>query len=75
MIRNDLFARPYTPGAPVNNSQGFKVFRESINKYYVPRYYGESKFGKARESKLNEGDDVILEFKGKITRKPRNSSK
>lgn len=66
MIRNDLFARPYTPGAPVNNSQGFKVFRESINKYYVPRYYGESKFGKARESKLNEGDDVILEFKGKL---------
>ena len=66
MLRTDLFVKPYTPGAPVNNSNGFKVFRESINKYYVPRYYGESKFGKAKESKLNEGDNINLEFKGKL---------
>ena len=66
MIRSDLFVRPYTPGAPVNNSQGFKVFRESISKYYVPRYYGELKFGKAKESKINEGEDISLEFKGKL---------
>ena len=66
MIRSDLFVRPYTPGAPVNNSQGFKVFRESISKYYVPRYYGELKFVKAKESKINEGEDISLEFKGKL---------
>lgn len=65
-IKSELFVRPYTPGAPVNNSVGFKVYRESINKYYVPRYFGEAQFGKAANNKLSDGDDIDIEFQGKL---------
>ena len=47
-IRNDLTIKPFTPGAPTNNSEGGKTFpayRESSNKFYLPHYYGNEKFG------------------------------
>ena len=57
-LKAELFVRPYTPGAPVNNATGFKVYRESVSKYYVPRYFGEATFGKAKEHKISGGDDI-----------------
>lgn len=33
IIRKDLFVRPRVPGAPVPTTGGFKVYRESNNKY------------------------------------------
>ena len=30
-LKAELFVRPYTPGAPVNNATGFKVYRESVS--------------------------------------------
>mgnify|MGYP003922649839 FL=1 len=65
-LKAELFVRPYTPGAPVNNATGFKVYRESVSKYYVPRYFGEATFGKAKEHKISGGDDIELDFKGQL---------
>ena len=65
-LLKELFVRPHTPGAPVNNSMGFKVYRESVSKFYVPRYYGENTFGKAKEEKISQGDDIDLEFQGNL---------
>ncbi len=65
-IKSELFVKPYNPGAPVNNATGFKVYRESISKFYIPRYYGEETFGKANEYKISQGDDVFLSFQGKL---------
>lgn len=68
-IKTDLFVRPYTPGSPVNTSMGFKVYRESVNKYYVPRYFGESIFGKPKDYKIMDGDDIDLTFHGELREK------
>ena len=65
-IKAELFARPYTPGSPVASSNGFKVYRESVNKYYVPRYFGEKHFGKTDAIRITSGDDVSLDFHGAL---------
>jgi superfamily II DNA or RNA helicase len=66
-IRNDLTIKPFTPGAPSNNSEGGKTFpayRESSNKFYLPHYYGSENFGVPKQYKISEGLDINLEFAG-----------
>ena len=58
--------KPYTPGSPVQVATTFPAYRESGNKLYVPRYYGEEHFGLPKEYKIAEGDDIDLEFKGTL---------
>jgi len=68
-IRNDLTIKPFTPGAPTNNSEGGKTFpayRESSNKFYLPHYYGSENFGLPKQYKISEGLDINLEFAGKL---------
>jgi len=67
LIKNELMVRPYIPGSPVNNSvKSFPAYRESNNKYYLPRYFGEEHFGAAKEMKLPEGDDIQVAFNGEL---------
>jgi len=65
-IKKELFARPHVPGAPVQSSNGFKVYRESNNKFYVPRYFGIEQFGEPKTMKITDGDNVSLEFHGSL---------
>jgi|TARA_B110000091_G_scaffold26426_2_gene25887 superfamily II DNA or RNA helicase len=68
-LKKDLLAKPHTPGMnQYGNTQtpGFPVYRESSSKLYVPRYYGIEHFGPAKESRIYEGDDVSLSFKGDL---------
>jgi superfamily II DNA or RNA helicase len=67
LIRKELMVRPYIPGSPANNaSSRFPVYRESNNKYYVPRYFGEQHFGPAKDNKIPDGDEVSLDFHGEL---------
>ena len=65
-IKKELFAKPYTPGAPVNTATGFKVYRESPNKYYLPRCFAEKHFGPPKQIKIPDGSDVHLDFHGEL---------
>ena len=68
-IRNDLTIKPYVPGAPQGankESNGFPAYRESSNKFYVPHYYGIEHYGPPKSIKISEGNDVNLEFNGKL---------
>jgi len=40
----------------------FPVFRENTNKYYLPRFYGISRYGIPDTSELQEGDDISVPF-------------
>jgi len=64
LIKKELTIHPFVQGAPVNNSTVFYAFRESKNKYYLPRYFGEKHFGPATKVILPPGDDIILNFRG-----------
>jgi superfamily II DNA or RNA helicase len=62
----DLTVKPFT-ASPIKGAQiEYPVYRETSNKYYVPRHYGEKKFGIAPESKLPEGEDIQLVFEGQL---------
>ena len=67
-IKTELTAKPYTPGTPGAGTQTntFPVYRESGNKFYIPRYFGETHFGVATESKIPEGDDIDIKFAGDL---------
>lgn len=66
-IRELLTVKPYVPGAPPNGLQPtYPVYRESTNKFYVPRYFGEKWFGKPKETKITEGDNISLQFTGEL---------
>ena len=65
-IKTDLTIRPYTQGAPPSVVLTFPAYRESLSKIYVPHYYGVEKFGLPKSYKTMEGDNISLEFSGKL---------
>lgn len=65
-IRKALTVRPHTPGAPVQTASSFSVWRENTSKLYVPRYWGEARYGAVTESTVPMGDPISLEFHGAL---------
>lgn len=67
-IRNDLTIKPYTGSIGVNNNNPitYPAYRESDKKFYVPHYYGLETFGKPKEYKISEGEDIDIKFAGSL---------
>jgi len=66
-IRNDLMIKPFSLNQLNNNNiKTFPAYRESLNKFYVPHYYGIENFGKPKEYKISEGLDITLKFNGEL---------
>lgn len=66
-IKNELTIKPYKNGNIGKNIESsFPVYRESINKFYIPRYFGEIHFGPPKENKITEGTDIDLIFNGTL---------
>ena len=63
-LKERLMVKPFVPGSPVQNQKTYPVYRESNNKIYIPRYFGEELFGPAKTIKITEGDNINLEFTG-----------
>jgi len=64
-IKNELTVRPYIPKSPVQ-PPSFSIYRETNNKYYIPRYFGYENYGKPEESRISEGDDINVPFAGQL---------
>ena len=66
-IRNDLVAKPLVNNCGIQNKQHtFPIYRESLNKIYIPRYYGIKKFKNPKQNKISEGNNIICEFQGSL---------
>lgn len=63
-IKNELTLKPVTPGQRYGQAavESFPVYRENANKLYVPRFYGEQRFGIPTKTETSPGNDVQLEF-------------
>ena len=48
------------------NKTNFPIYRESNQKIYMPRYFGEREFGKAKTLSIPQGDDIQVAFKGEL---------
>lgn len=64
-IRDELSVKAYIPKSPVQ-PEPFTIYRESPNKFYLPRYFGQDTFGDFSENKLPLGDDIDIEFTGDL---------
>lgn len=65
-IERNLTITPVTQGAVKQQQTSYPVYRESPNKYYLPRYFGTNNFGPAKENKLAEGQDINVTFAGDL---------
>ena len=64
-IRDELTVRPYLPGSPIK-LEAFPIYRESPNKFYIPRFFGNKTYGIPNESKISSGDDIDINFQGDL---------
>lgn len=65
-IKDTLTIRPCTPGAPMATTASFPAYRESTQKIYVPRFFGNEHFGPPKQIKIPEGDDIDVPFAGSL---------
>src|SRR6056300_853071 len=64
-IRNELTVKPYLPKSPAQ-PEPFPIYRESPQKFYIPRYFGIDNFGDFCENKLPLGENIDLTFEGEL---------
>ena len=66
-IKDELTVKPFSYSDIGNgNDKKFRVFLESPNKLYLPRFYGIEKFGLPNEDALTEGYPINIKFKGDL---------
>lgn len=65
-IKEILTVRPCTPGSPIASSISFPAYRESTQKLYVPRFFGNEHFGPPKQIKISEGENIDIPFAGKL---------
>lgn len=66
-IKKDLTVNPFIAGDFGNvNEKKFKLFMESPNSIYIPKFYGISKLGNPINDKLNDGKAINISFSGKM---------
>ena len=64
MIKTELTAKPAINTAMGGQAKTFPVYRESHQKYYLPRIFGVKHFGAPKSVKMHEGNNINIEFKG-----------
>lgn len=64
-IRKELMVNAHIPKSPVQPAP-FPVYRESLLKLYVPRYFGMERYGSSIENKIAQGHKIALKFAGDL---------
>ena len=65
-IRKELMVNAHIPKSPVQPAP-FPVYRESLLKIYVPRYFGMERYGSSNiENKIAPGHKIALKFAGEL---------
>lgn len=64
-IRNELTVKPYIPNSIIK-AQEFPIYRESQNKFYIPKYFGIQHFGNPEILKITDGENINIQFNGEL---------
>ena len=67
-LKEELMAKPHTQGGFSVSAvvKKFPIYRESTTRLYMPRYFGEAKFGSAKRMKVPPGDTINVPFQGAL---------
>ena len=70
LLKTKLTVKPYnmmeSQAQKESNDTAFKLFTESSKKIYIPKAYGLKHFGIPEEDKLDEGEDISVDFVGAL---------
>jgi superfamily II DNA or RNA helicase len=63
-LYKDLFLKPETfnPIVKTPEDESFPVYRESINKIYIPSFYGIKRYGLPTKSEISDGETISVPF-------------
>ena len=64
-LRKELMVNAHIPKSPVQPAP-FPVYRESLLKIYVPRYFGTERYGSNIENKIAAGHKIDIAFAGEL---------
>ena len=67
-LKDELAVKPFVYN-DYNNTcteNRFNVYLESPNSIYIPKFFGLNKYGPAKKNKINEGDDITINFAGDL---------
>ena len=66
-LKIQLTAKPKVLGSVGGGiPKTFPVYRESVKKIYLPRYFGIDKFGPVKENQLSNGETIDIPFSGSL---------
>jgi len=68
-LHKDLFVKPVVAGATYGvaaEETAFPVYRENDKKIYLPRFYGQDRYGLPSKTDVEPGLDIELEFSKSI---------
>ena len=65
-LKKKLTVKPKIIASMGGISKSFPVYRESIKKIYIPRYFGINNFGHVQENQLNDGIQINVPFSGSL---------
>jgi superfamily II DNA or RNA helicase len=65
-LRDDLTAKPFVPKNSMTQPKSFLIYRESPNKFYIPRFYGIENYGYPDVDKISKGHDININFNGNL---------
>jgi len=66
LIRRELTVKAFVPKSCINQPIPFPIYRESMKKMYLPRFYGIDTYGEPDEERISEGLPIDLKFKGDL---------
>ena len=64
-LREELTVRPYIPKSPVQ-PPSFPIYKESPNKLYIPRFFGNETYGFPDEDRNDKYIPINIEFNGEL---------
>ena len=64
--KKELTVKPNINSDYGGQAKSFPVYRESINRLYMPRHYGTKKMGNPDKIIFEKSDDIDLKFNGKL---------
>lgn len=65
-IKDELTVAPYVLPDFKTKPVPFKLYMESDTRLYLPKYYGLARFGKPVLNKLEDSQDINVEFRGEL---------
>ena len=66
LVKNDLTVKPNVSMMVSGGGIEFPIYRESPQKLYIPRFFGEKKYGVSTSTSLKQYSKINIEFNGSL---------